>query len=54
MRGKVKWFDDQKGYIFPTFDVFFKQQFHWHTGAGIGLSDNSDDVIFKSIFSYEF
>jgi hypothetical protein len=47
-------FDNQKAYIFPTLDIFFKQQFNWHFGAGLGLSDNSDNFLIKSIFSYEF
>jgi hypothetical protein len=28
--------------------------FHWHLGAGIRLTDGSDSVILKSIFSYKF
>jgi hypothetical protein len=47
-------FGEQKAVLFPTVDLFFKQYFHWHLGAGFGLSDNSDDVILKSIFSFEY
>ncbi len=47
-------FNEQKGYIFSTLDIFFKKHYHWHIGAGIGLSDNSDDFLFKSILSAEF
>ena len=47
-------FSEQKGYIFPTVEMLFKKHFRWHIGAGIGLSDNSDDVVLKSIFSFEY
>ncbi len=49
-------FSDQKNYIFPSFDLFFGKyaQFRWHAGVGIGLTDPADNVIIKSIFSWEF
>jgi len=47
-------FNEQKGYIFPTVDLFFMQYLHLHLGAGFGLSDNSDNVVLKSIFSFEY
>lgn len=49
-------FGDQKNYIFPSFDLFFGRyaQFRWHAGVGIGLTGPADNVIIKSIFSWEF
>jgi hypothetical protein len=49
-----KEFDAQRHIIFPTLDLRFGPGFHWHVGVGFGLSDASDDVTVKSIFSYEF
>ncbi len=49
-------FADQQNYIFPSFDLFFGkyQQFRWHAGVGFGLTDPSDNIIVKSILSWEF
>lgn len=49
-------FNDQKNYIFPSFDLFFGKyaQFRWHAGVGFGLTDPADNVIIKSILSWEF
>jgi hypothetical protein len=46
--------EEQRQVIFPTVDFRFGPGFHWHLGAGIGLTDGSDSVILKSIFSYKF
>lgn len=47
---------EQKHYIFPSFDVFFGKysQFRWHAGVGFGLTGQADDLIIKSILSWEF
>jgi len=49
-------FQEQKNYIFPAFDLFFgsKQQFRWHAGVGFGLTDPADNLVVKSILSWEF
>jgi len=49
-------FSDQKNYIFPSFDLFFGKysQFRWHAGVGFGLTDPADNIIVKSILSWEF
>jgi len=46
--------DQQRHYIFPTVDLRFGPGFHWHLGAGVGLTGKSDDLLIKSIFSYSF
>ena len=49
-------YSNQKNYIFPSFDLFFGKyaQFRWHAGVGFGLTDPADNIIIKSIFSWEF
>ncbi len=49
-------FEEQKNYIFPSFDLFFGKykQFRWHAGVGFGLTDPADNIIVKSILSWEF
>lgn len=49
-------FGEQAHYIFPSFDLFFGKygQFRWHAGVGIGLTDPADNLIIKSILSWEF
>ena len=49
-------FAEQKNYIFPSFDLFFGKykQFRWHAGVGFGLTDPADNMIIKSILSWEF
>ncbi len=49
-------FKEQKNYIFPSFDLFFGKyaQFRWHAGVGFGLTDPTDNIIVKSILSWEF
>jgi len=51
-----KSFEDQKNYIFPTIDLFLgsKGTIHWHAGIGFGLTDPADNIVIKSILSYEF
>ncbi|MBS3818925.1 hypothetical protein KGY73_05420 [bacterium] len=43
----------QQHVLFPTVDMRFGE-FHWHLGAGKGLTAKTDQWIFKSIISYEF
>jgi hypothetical protein len=47
---------DQKNYLFPSFDLFLGKyaQFRWHAGVGFGLTDPADNIIIKSILSWEF
>jgi len=55
--GEISHFKDfnaQRHIIFPTIDLRFGPGFHWHVGIGFGLSNASDDVTVKSIFSYKF
>jgi len=49
-------FTEQKNYLFPSFDLFFGRygQFRWHAGVGIGLTNPADNLIVKSILSWEF
>lgn len=44
---------EQTHYLFPTLDAELGK-LEWHLGAGVGLTDASDDVTIKSILSYEF
>ena len=49
-------FSEQKHYIFPSFNLFLgkHKKIRWHAGVGIGLTDPSDNIIIKSILSWEF
>jgi hypothetical protein len=49
-------YSGQKNYLFPSFDLFFGKygQFRWHAGIGFGLTEPSDNLIVKSILSWEF
>ena len=49
-------FNQQQNYIFPAFDLFFGKygQFRWHAGVGIGLTGEAEDLVVKSILSWEF
>lgn len=49
-------FSEQENYVFPTIDLFLgtHKNINWHLGIGFGLSDPSDNIIFKSIISYGF
>jgi len=44
----------QRHVIFSTVDSRFGSGFHWHFAAGAGLTEASDKLILKSIFSYKF
>lgn len=44
---------EQEIVVFPTLD-FHVASLHWHIGVGFGITDESDDVTFKSILSYGF
>ena len=46
--------DEQEHLVFPTLDLFAFHYFHWNVGVGFGLTDHSDDVIVKSVFSFEY
>jgi len=46
--------DEQQHYLFPVIDLFFKKQYHLHTGLGIGLTDAADKFVWKTIFGVEF
>lgn len=47
---------NQKNYLFPAIDLFFGRygQFRWHAGVGIGLTEPADNLLIKSILSWEF
>lgn len=45
--------DEQKHYLFPTLDIFLWQALHLNVGVGFGLTDAADDLVVKSIFSFE-
>lgn len=49
-------YGDQHNYIFPSFDLYLGKygQFRWHAGVGFGLTDPADNVVIKSILSWEF
>lgn len=49
-----KSYDDQQHVLFPTIDFIIKMRYRLHTGIGIGLTDASDNLIWKTIFSVEF
>lgn len=49
-----KSWDEQRHHIFPTLDLRFGRGMHWHGGVGFGLTNGSDKLTFKSIFSVEF
>lgn len=45
--------DHNRHFIFPTIDLRHSD-FHWHLGAGWGITNSSDKFIIKSILSYKF
>ena len=49
-------FSKQDNYIFPAVDLFFGKnlQVNWHLGLGFGITDPTDNMIIKSILSFEF
>lgn len=49
-------FDESKLYIFPAVDIVLGKKgiITWHTGAGFGLTDPTDNFVFKSILSIGF
>ncbi len=49
---KLKPWRDQSHYIFPTLDFFIWRRIKWQTGIGFGLTEASEKIIIKSIFSY--
>ena len=40
--------------IFPTLDLYILDYFHWNLGVGFGLTDVTDYVVLKSVFSFEY
>jgi hypothetical protein len=49
-------FPRQDNYLFPSFELFFGKfgQFRWHAGVGVGLTNQADNLIVKSVLSWEF
>lgn len=49
-------FDESKTYLFPAVDIIMGRhgRIIWHTGAGFGLTDPTDNFVFKSILSIGF
>ena len=52
--GKIPSFDRQHHEIFATADVRFSPNWLWHVGVGVGLTSKSDELIVKSMLTYEF
>lgn len=52
----LKTFDESNIYLFPAIDIIMGKQGRiiWHTGAGFGLTNPSDNFVFKSILSIGF
>jgi hypothetical protein len=46
--------DEQRHWIFPAMKIKLFNLIGWDLGAGIGLTDASDDLIVKNIFSIVF
>lgn len=53
---ELKSFDESKVYLFPAVDIIMgkRGRLIWHTGAGFGLSNPTDNFVFKSILSIGF
>ncbi|UCD49280.1 MAG: hypothetical protein JSW27_17325 [Phycisphaerales bacterium] len=49
---------DRKHYIFPVIDLYCPRygstKFHWNFGTGFGLGGQADDLVLKSIVTFEF
>lgn len=49
---------DRKHYVFPVIDLYCPRyggmKFHWNFGTGFGLGGQADDVVLKSIVTFEF
>lgn len=62
--GEIGEVSDPKGssrqghYIFPVLDIYHTRyaswKTHWNAGVGLGLGGRADDVVVKSILSFEF
>ncbi len=52
--GKIPSLGDQHHTIFATVDWRWSKNWVWHLGVGKGLTDASDDVVVKSMLTYEF
>ncbi|WP_373055864.1 hypothetical protein [Zunongwangia sp. H14] len=46
--------EEQEHVVFAVADLKFFKGFNWQLGAGTGLNAGSDDLILKSIITYEF
>lgn len=48
----------QGHYVFPVLDVFYTRftdcKMHWNVGTGFGLGGEADDLVVKSIITFEF
>lgn len=49
----VKPMDRQKHYLVPAVTWKFAEHWKWNLGSAFGLTDASDDVVFKSIVEWE-
>jgi len=49
-------FNKSQSYLFPAVDIILgkKGMITWHTGVGFGLTDPTDNFVFKSILSIGF
>jgi hypothetical protein len=52
--GNFKKLDDQEHFIFPTLKMDLPMHLEAETGVGFGLTDQSDDLVIKGIFSYAY
>ena len=52
--GNTKKLDDQEHFIFPTLKMDLPMHVEVETGVGFGLTDHSDDLVIKGIFSYVY
>ena len=43
--------NQQRHVLFPTVDLLIGNRLHWHLGIGLGLTNASDKITFKSILS---
>jgi hypothetical protein len=52
--GNFKSSDNQEHFIFPTLKMGLTKHLEVETGVGLGLTHDSDDLVFKGIFSYAY
>lgn len=46
-------FKEKTATVFPTVDVYATPRLHWNFGVGLGLTNKSDKVVFKSVLSFD-